>query len=146
MTAKATPPFASKHGLRSPEQVDPAIRASLERSAAKGELPCAVAFRLADELQQPPSAIGEAADLLGIRLVKCQLGLFGYTPEKKIVAAAAAVDHRLEEAIRNRLENDRLPCRAAWRLAEDFQMTRMAVSSACEALSIKIRPCQLGAF
>jgi hypothetical protein len=146
MTAKAKQPFASKHGHRSPDQVDPAIRASLERNVEKGELPCAVAFRLAEEIQKPPSAIGEAADLLGIRLAKCQLGLFGYTPEKKIVTAAAAVDPRLEDAIRSRLENDRLPCRAAWILAEDLHMTRMAVSAACEALGIKIKPCQLGAF
>jgi hypothetical protein len=105
-----------------------------------------VAFRLADELQKPPSEIGEAADLLGIRLVKCQMGLFGYAPEKKIVQAAAAVDSGLEDAIRGRLENGRLPCRAAWSLAEAFKMSRMGVSAACEALGIKVKPCQLGAF
>lgn len=146
MSARTKQPLSSKHGRKSPDEVDPDIRASLERSAAKGELPCAVAFRLAAELRKPPSAIGEAADLLGIRLVKCQLGLFGYIPEKKIVAAAAAVDPGLEDAIRGRLEDGRLPCKAAWSLAEDFRMTRMGVSAACEALGLKVKPCQLGAF
>jgi hypothetical protein len=146
MTEKARKPFASKHGHRSPEQVDPALRAALAHNTENSELPCAVAFRLAEELQKPPSAIGEAADLLGIRLVKCQLGLFGYTPEKKIVKAATAVDSGLEDAIRHRLENGALACRAAWSLAEAFKITRMGVSAACEALGIKVKPCQLGAF
>lgn len=146
MTEKARKPFASKHGHRSPDQIDPAIRGSLTSNTEKGELPCAVAFQLAKQLQQPPSAIGEAADLLGIRLIKCQMGLFGYTPEKKIVKASAVVDPILEDAIRRMLKNGKLPCDAAWSLAEAFKMTRMGVSAACEALGIKIKPCQLGAF
>jgi hypothetical protein len=146
MTGKARKPFASKHGHRSLEQIDPAIRSALQRSIEKGELPCAVAFQLAETLQKPPSAIGEAADVLGVRLVKCQLGLFGYTPVKKIVKPCAGVDAELEEAIRSRLENGRLPCEAAWSLAKAFNSTRMGVSAACEALGIKIKPCQLGAF
>jgi hypothetical protein len=146
MTEKARKPFASKHGHRSPEQVDPALRAAFAQNTENSELPCAVAFRLAEELQKPPSAIGEAADLLGIRLVKCQMGLFGYTPKKKIVKAAAAVDSGLEDAIRHRLENGTLACRAAWSLAEAFKINRMGVSAACEALGIKVKPCQLGAF
>lgn len=146
MASQGKQPLSSKHGRKSPDRVDPDIRASLERSAVRGELPCAVAFRLVDELRTSPAAIGEAADLLGIRLVKCQLGLFGYSPEKKVVSAAAAVDPGLEDAIRSRLENGRLPCEAAWGLAKDFQMTRMGVSAACEALGLKVKPCQLGAF
>jgi hypothetical protein len=146
MTEKSEKPFASKRGQKSPEQIDPAIRESLERHAPKGELACAVAFRLVAELQKPPAAIGEAADLLGIRLVKCQLGLFGYTPEKKIVQAAAVVDSGLQEAIGRRLESGRLPCVAAWDLADAFKMSRMEVSAVCEALGVKIKPCQLGAF
>jgi len=146
MTEKAQRPFASKHSQCDPEQIDPVIRESLKPYMEKGELACAVAFRLADELQKPPSAIGEAADLLSIRLVKCQMGLFGYAPEKKIVNAAPTVDPGLEKAIRHGLENERLPCSTAWELARKFNVSRMGVSAACEALGIKIKPCQLGAF
>jgi hypothetical protein len=146
MNEKAQRPFASKHSQCDPEQIDPVIRESLKPYMEKGELACAVAFRLADELQKPPSAIGEAADLLSIRLVKCQMGLFGYAPEKKIVKAAPTVDPGLEKAIRRGLENERLPCRTAWELARKFNVSRMGVSAACEALGIKIKPCQLGAF
>jgi hypothetical protein len=146
MSEKSGKPLAFKHGQKTREQIDAAVRESVERNAPQGELPCAVAFRLADELQQPPSVIGEAADLLGIRLVKCQMGLFGYAPDKKIVQTAAAVDSGLEEAIGRRLENGRLPCEAAWSLAREFKISRMGISAACEALGVKIKPCQLGAF
>jgi hypothetical protein len=90
----------------------------------------------------PSSAGGR----LGIRLVKCQLGLFGYSPEKKIVQAAPAAEPAMETAIREKLENGRLTCRRAWEIAMAFQLPKMAVSAACEALQIKIKPCQLGAF
>jgi hypothetical protein len=146
MSEKPDKSFSSKHGQKSREQVDPAVRAAIERHAPQGELPCAVAFRLVDELQKTPAAIGEAADLLGIRLVKCQLGLFGYSPAKKIVQAAETVAPGLEDAIGRRLENGRLPCEAAWSLARELTISRMGISAVCEAIGVKIKPCQLGAF
>jgi len=39
-----------------------------------------------------------------------------------------------------------LSCAVSWEIADALQLTRMAVSEACEALKIKIKPCQLGAF
>ena len=83
---------------------------------------------------------------MNYRLVKCQLGLFGYTPEKKIVRAAKTVDADLKEALQESLVNNRLPCESAWDIAERFQLRKMALSSACETLGIKVKPCQLGAF
>ena len=41
---------------------------------------------------------------------------------------------------------ERLSCLSAWEIAEETGSTRMAISSACEKLKIKIKPCQLGAF
>lgn len=146
MTKKAGDTFAAKHGQDSKRGVDAAIRARLEKKARKGTLSCAAAFTLAADLNRSPAEIGKAVDLLDIRLVKCQLGLFGYAPEKKIVKPAAAVDPVLEEAIRSELRGGRLACRNAWDLAERFRLPRMTVSAACEALGIKIKPCQLGAF
>jgi hypothetical protein len=139
-------PFAAKHGQVSPESLDATIREKLEKVAADAQLACAVAFRLADDLRRPPAEIGQAADLLGIRLVKCQLGLFGYAPKKKIVRPAEKVDRTLEDSIRAALQDGRLPCRLAWELAERFKLPKMSVSAACEALGIKVQPCQLGAF
>jgi hypothetical protein len=146
MTKKTGDTFAAKHGQDSKRGVDAAIRERLEKDASEGTLSCAAAFTIAADMGRSPAEIGKAADLLGIRLVKCQLGLFGYEPEKKIVKPAAAVDPALEEAIRGELHGGRLACRTAWELAKRFRIPRMAVSAACEALGIKIKPCQLGAF
>jgi len=134
------------HTGTSPAPMDAALKDALRRQAREGELPCAVAFKLASELGRPPADIGEAADLLGIRLVKCQLGLFGYTPQKKIVQAAPAADPAMQTAIREKLVTGRLACRSAWEIAVAFHVPKMAVSAACEAMQIKIKPCQLGAF
>ena len=34
----------------------------------------------------------------------------------------------------------------AWEIAKRFEISKMKVSSVCEQLKIKIKPCQLGAF
>ena len=81
-----------------------------------------------------------------LRIVTCQLGLFGYAPRKRIVEAAPEVDAALKAAIERNLEEGRLSCRAAWSIAEELGIARMAVSSACETLGIKLSGCQLGAF
>jgi hypothetical protein len=138
--------FAAKRKHLSSATVDPATVDALNSEAREGQLTCIAAFKLAAELQKPPAEIGAAADHLGIRLIKCQLGLFGYVPEKKIVRPASSVNPELHNAIREKLESQRLACRQAWELAEAFEIPRMAVSAACEALGIKIKPCQLGAF
>lgn len=125
---------------------DEKIQERIVQRVENHELPCAVAFDLAHRLNITPAEVGRHADRLKLRLIKCQLGLFGYLPEKKIVKPADAVAPELTAAIRNALENDRLPCASAWQLAEKFGMGKMGVSAACETLGIKIKPCQLGAF
>jgi hypothetical protein len=144
MTAAPPPKFGPKHppGL-TPE---PAIQEAVRRHADAGELPCAVAFQIAADLKVSPAAVGRTLDLMEVRLVKCQLGLFGYSPQKRIVKPQPPETPELAAAIRAALEKGRLPCRAAWALAERFKLGKMAVSGACEALGIKIKPCQLGAF
>ncbi|MFP4088051.1 MAG: hypothetical protein ACLFUL_14805 [Desulfobacteraceae bacterium] len=125
---------------------DPGIQKVLRERLNKGELPCAVAFQIASDLKVSPREVGRNADLMEMPLVKCQMGLFGYSPEKKIVKAADAVSDALRTAIEQRLENGRLPCAQAWQVAKDLGLRKMAVASACEALDIKIVSCQLGAF
>jgi hypothetical protein len=118
----------------------------VQNQAKNGELPCAVAFDIADKLKISPAAVGECADRLKISLVKCQLGLFGYMPEKKIINPALHVGLDLKTAIEAALVNGRLPCASAWAISKKLKIRKMDVSSAGEALGIKIKPCQLGAF
>jgi len=110
------------------------------------ELSCVAAFEIAGRLNIQAKNVGEAADRLKIELVKCQLGLFGYKPNKKIVKAQETVSGELKAAISNSLVGGKLSCLKAWEIAADFKISRLSVSCSCEALGIKIKECQLGAF
>ncbi len=144
MTQKNGGNYSDKHG---PEETpDPAVAEAVKKAAEAGQIACARVFEIASEQGVSPAEAGKTVDLLNIRLAKCQLGLFGYSPERSIVKPAAQVSPELESAIRSRLSDDRLPCDAAWQIAEDLSLKKMDVSCAAEALRIKIKPCQLGAF
>ena len=136
--------FAKKHGPGA--KANPKIEAALRQEVSSGELPCAVAFKIAFDLNVQPKEVGHVADLLEMRLTKCQLGLFGYQPAKRIVKPAEHVSGDLEKAIKERLDHGRLPCVSAWNIANDLGIRKMKVSSACQALGIKISACQIGAF
>ena len=144
MSKSRTSGFSTKHP--SGQQPDPVIEQTIAQRCPKGELACAVAFDIAKELEVSPAAVGKTADLMNFRLVKCQLGLFGYSPEKKIVRPAKTVDAALKDTLQASLLKKRLPCASAWEIADRFQLRKMALSSACETLGIKVKPCQLGAF
>jgi hypothetical protein len=136
--------YTDKHGDGA--AADPRIREAVSAKAKANHLPCAAAFVIADALAVAPAKVGRTMDLMGCRLTHCQLGLFGYTPEKKIVKPLAEVAEGLETAIRAAVVDNRLPCRAAWAIANDLGLGKRTVSGACDTLGIKIKPCQLGAF
>ena len=136
--------FAHKHPSNS--ETDPRIISALKERASDGGVPCAVAFKIASELGVTPGLVGKTVDLLELRLKKCQMGLFGYEPDKRIVKPAETVSEELESCIQKALTNNRLSCEKAWGIAKESGLTKMAVSSACERLGIKINACQLGAF
>jgi hypothetical protein len=144
MTLEKGRKFSAKHGPDA--QADPIVKDQVIKNAANGNLACAVAFKIAAELGVPPAEIGKTVDLLDLRLNKCQLGLFGYQPDKKAVKARAPENREMEGAIRNALAGGKLTCRDVWDIADRFGVPKMAVSGACEHLGIKIKPCQLGAF
>jgi hypothetical protein len=126
--------------------VDPVVAKAVMENQSNNEISCATAFTIVDDLGVPPDEVGFTIDKQEITLIKCQLGLYGYKPDRKIVKPADQVSPDLEDAIRAGLVNDRFPCVVAWETAEKFGIRKMEVSSACEALGIKITPCQLGAF
>jgi hypothetical protein len=66
--------------------------------------------------------------------------------KKKMVKPAAMVTQNLKDAIGRAMDGDRLTCLAAWELARRMSLTKLELSSACEAMGIKIANCQLGAF
>ena len=136
--------FVEKHGPDA--QPDRVIKNELLKRTHKNEVPCAVAFEIAKALQVSPESVGMTADLMNCRLVKCQLGLFGYQPKKKIVTPQHTVTEDVRNAISEALVQGRLSCKSAWDIATRFNVHKMKVSGACEAMGVKIKHCQLGAF
>ena len=132
---------------RSPElKLNPAIAEAVKQGVSDGKISCAAAFKVASKLKVTPGEVGVTIDLLEIPIIKCQLGLFGYGPSDKGVIAAETVSPALEAAIRESLVKGKLPCASAWEIAVKFNITKREISSACEALKIKISSCQLGTF
>ena len=144
MKLKEGQKFSEKHD--SDVHLNQHVKEKIIKKAKNGEVACAVAFQIAEEMGVSPAEIGKALDLLEVKLAKCQLGLFGYKPEKKIVKPKHPDDQNLEEILRGALVDGKLSCRDAWDIALKFKVSKMSVSAACEAFSIKIKPCQLGAF
>lgn len=135
--------YSAKHA---DSRLNKEIAQAVESKTVGGEITCAEASHIAGELHVPMGDVGVAIDLLEIRITKCQLGLFGYGDKKTRIEPAKTVSSELEKAVRDVLMNGRLPCAASWEIAEKYGMPKMTVSSACEALKIKVKPCQLGAF
>lgn len=122
------------------------IAVAIRERAREGKLSCGAAFCVADELGVTPLAVGETADELEVQLYRCQLGLFGYPGEERIVEPMQDVWPDLEQAIREGLILGRLPCAVAWAIANRFDLPKTHVANAAEALEIRIGQCQLGAF
>lgn len=136
--------FAHKHLPGT--AADPAIEDALKAAGKEGQVACAAAHRIANELNVAAAAVGVAIDLMEYRLVKCQMGLFGYSPRKRIVTPNTDADPVVRQMIMAQVQDQRLDCTAAWQIAADLEIPRMAVADVCEGVGIKIVHCQLGAF
>lgn len=52
------------------------LKARIQAAAPEGKIPCATAFRLAEELGISRSRMGELLNELRIKIINCQLGCF----------------------------------------------------------------------
>jgi hypothetical protein len=93
-----------------------------------------------------PSEVGKTADLLEYRIIECQLGLFGHEPDKRIVKPAESVSEELRGRLQQYAGEGRIACMSCWEIAQELGIERLAVSSACELMGLKVKCCQLGAF
>lgn len=126
--------------------MDERIADAARERAREGKLSCGAAFQIAESLAVNPLEVGKTADELGLHLYRCQLGLFGYNGEERIVHATEEVSSELEQAIREGLVVGRLPCAVAWAIANRFNLRKTDVANAAEKLEIRVGQCQLGAF
>ena len=136
--------FSTKHGPD--EKPDTSIKHEILKQTKNEKIPCAVAFEIAKTLQISPEKVGKTADLMNFKLTKCQLGLFGYKSPKKIVKSLNSIKVGVNDAVSDALVQGRLSCKSAWDIGSRLHVSKLTVSGACEAMGIKIKDCQLGAF
>jgi hypothetical protein len=137
--------YRLKHGPN--KRVDPTVGKLIRERASDGRLACASAFAIAEKTGCSPKQVGEAADLLEVRIHRCQLGLFGHEKGRRnIIEPWANVPEELEQALRKGVVDGRLPCAIAWRIAQQFDLPKMSITGACELLDLRIGHCQLGTF
>jgi hypothetical protein len=136
--------FTAKHPKGT--VVSDKLRQAVRQKSRNLSITCAKAHNIAHDLAVSPLEVGKAVDLLECRIRECQLGLFGYYPEKKIVTPVTNIPSGLKNRILPHLQAGRLSCVKAWELAESLGLSRLKFCAFCEALNVKISPCQLGAF
>jgi hypothetical protein len=117
----------------------------MKNASTDGRISCAKVFEVIKEYTFFPDIAGFTLTQNKIKLTLCQLGLFGY-PEGKNIPECESVSERLEDLIFSSMEDDILPCAAAWNIAAEMNLKKNEVTAACEKLGIKIKKCQLGAF
>lgn len=144
MSEKKRKPYSQKHDPNF--RPDPIIEEEMKKRNAGREIPCAFAFEIAEGLGVDPEEVGRTADMLDIPLVKCQLGLFGYKPENKIIRAEDTPNRELKNAVIGSSHNHRLSCEKAWQIADQLNISKLKVGNMCQANGIKIKGCRLGAF
>lgn len=142
--SKTIEEIRQKHGPA--QTIDPTLAAQIKGRQENGNLTCSKAHAIAKALDTTPAQVGKAMDILGIRISRCQMGLFGYSPEKKAVKPTETVDAAIKTELESAVNDNRIPCARCWELADRHKIPRMAVAAACEALGYKISRCQLGAF
>lgn len=136
--------YAAKHPADT--RIDEQIARLIAQKEKEHVITCVDAIAIAEETGKSIPEVGVALDLLETRISFCQMGLFGFSPDKRVVRAAETVAESLKKAIEAKLQNGKLSCLQCWMIAEELNLPRMVVSEACEAMKIKIKPCQLGAF
>ncbi len=123
-------------------QLEDTVKASLK----DGYLPCAVAFKIAKEVQVPKVAVGGMTDRLGIRVTNCQIGCFKVDKTIHDNSAHEDPDDGSISKLNALKENNELTCANVFDLAEQLKSTPMAIADVANLRNLKIYSCQLGCW
>ena len=144
MKQKTNARYALKHTEHS---ISPKLADALGEKAVKGRISCAAVHAIAKSFNIPPYEVGVQADLLELRLTRCILGLFGHDHGKrKNLDFQVHISSALKEALLKKVKDHKISCIECWEIAKRLELKPAHVSSACEKMGIKIKPCQIGAF
>jgi len=118
------------------------VKASLQ----DGNLPCAAAFRIAQQANVPKIAVGEMSDRLGIRITNCQIGCFKVNAIIHDNLAQKKIDNKIITMLEELRKNNKLTCANVFELALQLKLTPMAIADVANFQNLKIQRCQLGCF
>lgn len=143
--------YSGKYALKHPPEtkLNEWIAKAIRENSLGGELTCEVAERIAKELNVSLSEVGITADLMEIKIKKCQLGLFGWGNKLnhgKDIHPIDSVPFEIKLALDEIAQEGKVTCASLWAIADRLGIGRKVVSTACETLALKIYACQLGAF
>ena len=138
--------YAEKHAGNAEIVMDEKLKAHLMEKAGEKTIKCTEALLTAAEMGKTPQDVGVHLDLLEIRILECQLGLFGFSPVKRIVKRAGSIDPAIRQLIEGEMKNGCISCEFLLKIAEQNNILPVDVAGMCEALEVQIKPCQLGAF
>ena len=136
--------YAGKHPNTA--EANDEVMQAVRRTARNGAISCAAAHSIAHTCAVSPEEAGRAIDAAEIRIAHCQLGIFKHSTDRPAAPAEPALPPELEEYLSTLLVNGRLPCKAAWSIADRFNLSRLQIGTVCDRLGIKINACQLGTF
>jgi len=126
------------------------LQQAIEARLVKGQLPCAQAMAIAQDLGVSPAQVGSAANQADIRISHCQLGLFGYGPKAegkhKIVQPLTVVPQPVAERLHAVAAAGGIPCFTLWQVADELSLSRLEAAGAVETLGLRVSDCQLGCF
>lgn len=133
---------------KSEKTVGAELRSALDQD---GMLSCEAAHEIAERLDIKPGEIGNLANDLGIRITRCQLGLFGYAPGKgtpgyRLVRELDTLPEPVSAQVKETAVKRRVSCIMLWRIARQHGVSRPDMGNIAETLKIKVTPCQLGCF
>jgi len=147
MKQNTTAHYALKHREQS---ISPEVADALKKKAVEGRISCAAVHAIAHSFHMPPWEVGVQADLIELRLTLCILGLFGHEHEnqgnRKNLDVQVHLSSELKETLLKKATDNKVSCIECWDMARQFKLKPSHVSSACEKMGIKIKPCQIGAF
>jgi hypothetical protein len=139
--------YTAKHPLGT--AMNEQIAKAIQEKSSGGKLVCAMGEKISKELKVGIAEVGKTADLLEMKIIECQLGLFGWGDKPshgKDIRAADSVSVEIKSALEKAAVNGMVTCAALWTIADQLGVKRKIVSAACETLRLKIRSCQLGTF
>lgn len=124
----------------------PALEERVKAGLQQGYLPCPTAFGIARKLGVSLTAVGDAADRLGVRISNCQLGCFKVDKNLHEDLSTKTIKQKAIEAVAGFTAENPLTCLGAFQLAKRIGVKPIDVADAANARHVKIHSCQLGCW